>query len=391
MRSGEPQSTILGAECPVDENQLRKFDRAYLLITALAAVGCVFLLLDYGQYGAADAFRNAVECANTSSDHCYQLYPGVIQKVRVAQTTSGEQDAVDIASRGSTIHIALVPSAADASLLQAGTPVTVEWYVGSLVTVWIGGHAIPSTANLAASHANFAYVGGILVWIAALVWAIVLLNRRMLSLFDAVRILPATAEILAVATRERILPSGTTGWVIKPRPKEALFLPLLLAALALISIRPLMNPDSRLIALVGDLLLFVPIIVRLALDFRNSRLMADRTSITLVNSIGRRRSWPLAEIQQAAIVGLRWTDWTVPTLLFVGKDGTRLFAATSVYWNLDDIGALCVTLGIPLSVDYEPTQPTRVKPLRLALSLGASLITALLLWLSFWPLPPSNS
>jgi hypothetical protein len=386
MRIGGPLSSSFGVAYCVDQTQLRKFSRAYLLIAALATVGCVFLLFDYGEYGAAGSFRNAVECADASSDHCYQLYPGVIQRVRVAQTSSGEQDAVDIASGGSTIHVSLQPQAADAPLLKAGAPVTIEWYVGSVVTVWIGGSAIPATANPETYHGDFAYVGGILVWLAAFFLTIVLLNRRMLALFAAVRILPATAEVLALATRESILPSGATGWVVKPRAQEALFLPLLLGVLALISLRALINPASRLLALVGDTLLFGPILVSLALTFRNRRVIADRTSITLVDSLGRTRSWPVTEIELAAVVGTRWTDWTVPTLLLIGKDGTELFAVTSLYWHLDEIGALCVTLRIPLSFDYVPG-PRRVKPLRLAISLGASLLTAVLLWLSFWPLP----
>jgi hypothetical protein len=369
---------------------MKKLSRAYLLIAAFATFGCVFLLLDHGEYDAAGAFRSAVECADATSDHCYQLYPGVIQKVRVAQTSSGEQDAVDISSRGSSIHVSLVPSAADASLLQAGAPVTVEWYVGSVATVWIGGQAIPSTANLAESHADFAYIGWALLWLAALFWAITLLNRRMLVLFGAVRILPATADVRALAGREVILPGGTAGWVVKPRAQEALFLPLLLAALALISVRPLMNPNSRTLALVGDILLFGPIVLRLALTLRNSRVTADRTSITRADWLGRIRSWPVAEIQQAAIVGLRWSDWAVPALLFIGRDGKELFGVTSLNWNLDEIGALCVSLGIPLSVGYAG-QPRRVNRLRLALSLGALLITGALLVFSFLPPPPTNT
>jgi len=369
---------------------LRKFSRVYLLVAVFAVVGCVFLLFDRGEYDAAEAFRNAIECPDTSSDHCYQLYPGFIQNVRFAQTSSGEQDAVDIASRGSSMHISLQPAAADSPLLKAGTAVTVEWYVGSVVAVLIGTHAIPSTANATTYRGDFAYVGGILIWLAAVFAAIVLLNHRMSSLFAAVRILPATAEVVALATRERVLPTGTTGWVVKPRAQEALFLPLMLGLVALISARALVNPESRLIALVGDALLFGPGVVHFALTLRNTRLMADHASITIVDWLGRRRSWTLTEIQQAAIVGVRWTDWTVPTLLFVGKDGAELFPVTSLYWNLDDIGALCVKLGIPLSFDYEPKRPRRVKPLRIALSLGASLVSALLLWLSFLPLPPSS-
>jgi hypothetical protein len=369
---------------------MKKLSRAYLLIAAFATAGCILLLLDHGEYDAAAAFRSAVECADATSDHCYQLYPGVIQAVRVFQTTSGEQDAVDIASRGSTIHLSLVPSPADASLLKAGAAVTVEWYVGSVATVWIGRQAVPSTANLAASHADFAYIGWGLVWLAALFWAITLLNRRMVALFAAVRILPATAEVRALAGREIILPGGTTGWVVKPRAQEALFLPLLLAALALISVRPLMNPNSRSVALVGDMLLFGSILFRLALTLRNARVMADRSSISRADWLGRIRSWPLAEIQQAAIVGLRWTDWAVPAVLFIGRDGDELFGVTSLNWNLDEIGALCVSLDIPLSVGYRG-RSRRVNRLRLALSLGAILITGAFLVISFWPPPPASS
>jgi hypothetical protein len=369
---------------------MRKFSRAYLVIAAFAAAGCVFLLLDHSEYDAANAFRNAVECADTSSDHCYQLYPGVIQTVRTAQTSSGEQDALDIASRGSTIRVSLLPSAADASLIQAGSPVTVEWYVGSVATVWIGGQAIASTSNLA-THANFAYVGWILVWLAALFWAVLLVDRRMLALFAAVRILPATAEVRAMAAREVILPRGTTGWVVKPRAQEALLLPFVLAALALISVRPLMNPGSRPLAVVGDVLLFGPMIVRFALTLRNGRIMADHASITRVNWLGRMHSWALADIEQAAIVGLRWSNWAVPALLFIDRGGTELFRVTSINWNLDEVGALCVRIGLPLSVGYPPTQPRRVNRVRLAMSLVAVLITGAFLVISFLPLPPSNS
>ncbi len=366
---------------------MKQLSRAYLLITALAAAGCVLLLLDHGEYAAADAFRSAVECADASSDHCFQLYPGVIQAVRAAQTSSGEQDAVDIASRGTNIQVSLLPSVTDASLVQAGAPVTVEWYVGSVATVWIGNHAVPSTSNLAAGHADFAYVGWMLVWLAALFWAIVLLNRRMLALFAAVRILPTTAEVYALAAREIILPDGNTGWVVKSRAQQALFLPLVLAALALISIRPLMNPDLRLFALAGDALLFGGIIVRLVLTFRNSRVVADRASIAIADWLGKMRSWPVADIELVAIVGLRWTDWAVPTLLFVGRDGSKLFGVTSLYWNLEEIGAVCLKLGILLSLDYVPTRPRRINGVRLVMRLVVTLITGALLALSFLPLP----
>jgi hypothetical protein len=365
---------------------MKKFSRAYLLIAGFAVAGCVFLLLDHSEYDVADAFRNAAQCADTSSPGCYQLYPGVIQAVRVANTSSGEQDAVDIASRGSNIHVSLLPSVADASLVQAGAPVSVEWYVGSVVTVWIGGHAVPSTSS-PGTHANFAYIGWMLVWLAALFWAVLLVNRRVSALFAAVRILPARAEVQALSNREAILPGGTTGWVVKPRAQQTFLLPVLLGALALISARPLINPDFRLVAVVGDALLFGSIAVRLALTLRNGRVMADRASISTEDWLGRVRSWPLADIEQAAILGIRWSDWAVPSVWFVGRDGGVLFGVTSVYWNLDEIGALCVSLGVPLTFDYVPKRTRRVNRLRAVMNFIGVLITGALLVISFLPLP----
>jgi hypothetical protein len=369
---------------------MKKLSRAYLVIAAFAAVGCVLLLIDRSEYDSADAFRNAVGCTDTSSDHCYQLYPGVIQAVHVDQTSSGQEDRVDVTSAGSTIHVALLPSAADASFVQVGTPVTVEWYVGSVATVWISGRAIPSTSNLA-MHANFAYIGWGLIWLAALFWAVMLVDRRMIALFAAVRILPATAEVQAMAARELILPRGTTGWVVKPRVHQAVLLPLLLAAVALISVKPLENPGSGPLALVGDVLFFGPIVIGFALTLRNSRITASHDSITRVDLRGRVRSWPLTDIQRAAVIGLRWSDWTVPSLWFIGRDGTELFGVTSLYWNLDEIGALCVKLGVPISIGYVPRRPKRLNLVRLATRGVLVLITGAFLLISFLPLPPSNS
>jgi hypothetical protein len=371
------------------KRRTRNPSRAYLLVAAFASAGCIFLLLDHSEYDAAATFNSAVECADTSSDHCYQLYPGLIQAVRVLQTSSGEQDVVDIASRGSTVHVSLQPSVTDAPLVQVGTHVAVEWYVGSVSTVWIGNQAIPSTSSLA-THADFAYIGWLLLWLAALFWAIVFLNRRMVALFAAVKVLPATAEVQALAAREVILPTGTTGWVAKPRAHQALLLPLVFATLVLVSLRLLMNGGSRPLAIAGDLLTFVPGIASLVLTLRNDRLMADHASFAKVDLLGRTRSWPVAQIEQAAIVGLQWTDWTVPALLFIGRGGDELFRVTSLYWNLDEIGAMCVKVGVPLTVGYLPRLSKRVKRLRFVIGFVGALISGAFLVVSFLPLPPAG-
>jgi hypothetical protein len=72
--------------------------------------------------------------------------------------------------------------------------------------------------------------------------------------------------------------------------------------------------------------------------------------------------------------------------LFIGQDGTWL--TTCLYWNLDEIGAICVRLGIPLSIDYVPTRQRNINPMRLAVTLIVTLITGALLAFSFLPLPP---
>ena len=367
---------------------MKKLSRAYLLIAAFASVGCVLLLFDRSEYDYADAFKSAVECADASSGHCYQLNPGVIQAVHVDQTSSGQEDRVDVASAGSIIHVALGPSAADASLVQTGAPVTVEWYLGRVAVVWIRGRAIPSTSS-PASHADFAYIGWILLWVATFFWAITLLNKRMVALLAAVRILPASAEVQALAAREAILPGGTTGWVVKPRAHQTMLLFLGFAGLVLVSARPLLNPDARPLALAGDLLLFGAAIAGFALTLRNSRLMADRASITRVDLFGRKRSWPVAEINQAAIAGLRWTDWTVPALIFADRDGNELFRVTSLYWNLEEVGALCVNLGVPISVGYLPKQP-KLNGARLAMRVVVLLIAVADFVISVVPLPPTR-
>jgi hypothetical protein len=369
---------------------MKKLSRAYLVIAAFAAVGCILLLFDRSEYDFADAFRSAVECADASSDHCYQLNPGLVQAVHVDQTSSGQEDRVDVATMGSIIHVALLPSAADASLVQAGASVMVEWYLGRVAAVWIRGRAIPSISSPTV-HANFAYIGWGLVWLAAFFWAVMLVDRRMIALFAAVRILPAAAEVQAMAAREVILPGGTTGWVVKPRAHQAFLLPLLLAAAALISIKPLENPGSGPLALAGDVLFFGPIVIGFALTLRNSRITAGHDSITRVDLLGRVRSWPLMDIQQAAVIGLRWSDWTVPSLWFIGRDGTELFGATSLDWNLDEVGALCVKLRVPISVGYVTSRPKRLNLARLATRGVLVLITGAFVLISFLPLPPSNS
>jgi hypothetical protein len=344
------------------------------------------LLFDFAEYDAARQFEAARACADANSAGCYQLYPGVIKEVRRATTSSGEQDSITVTSRQTDLHVSVLPSPEDAPLLVAGASVNVEWYTGNVATIWVGGRPIPTTANLAAGHANYGYIGWMLLWIAGLLLAIVLLNRRMAVLFSAARLLPRSAG----ADTQVLLPSGSPGWIVRPRLREALLLPLALVVLALLSIRPFMNPDTRVLAVAGDFLLVLPVVIGLALTLRNARLVIDRSSILSVDRFGRSRSWPVAEIEEAAIVGVRWTDWNVPSLLWLGHDGTELFAVTSLLWDLGQVLAICVAIGIPITVDYTPV-PRKVRWTRRAALTALAVVTTAFLVASFLPLPPASS
>jgi len=363
---------------------------AYVVITAFAAAGCIFLLLDQAMYAGAADFRSAVECADVSSAGCYQLYPGVIQSVRRYNTSTGEEDRVSIASRGTTVSVKLYPGPAAAPHLQPGSDVTVEWYVGDVATVWIDGYAVPSSTNLAAAHPNFAYVGGILVWIAALFLASVVLYHRLVAAVGKTvkRALDAKAHDILLS--ETVVPPGDTGWVIRPRLQELYLLPLGLALLVLVSIRPFMNPDMRWLALASDVLLFGLVFLRIALMLRNEKLAIGRTSISHTDWRGRTKSWPIDEVEVVSFVGMRWYDVGIPAILFIGKDGSALFGVTSLFWDVFEIARPCQAVGLDLAVGLLPPVPPRFRWRQRAAQVAVLATTTMLLALSFYPLPPSS-
>ena len=61
----------------------------------------------------------------------------------------------------------------------------------------------------------------------------------------------------------------------------------------------------------------------------------------------------------------------------------------SLYWNLDEVGALCVNLGVPISVGYLPKQP-KLNGARLAMRVVVLLIAVADFVISVVPLPPTR-
>jgi len=342
-----------------------------LLIATVASGGLLLIFLDRAEYDVASDFNAAVECADTSSPHCYQLYPGVIQTVRRAQTSSGDQDAVDITRRNSTVHVSLLPSGSDSALIRVGSPVTVEWYVGSLATVWIEGRGIPTTANLANGHADVGFIGEVLIWLAALFGAVAFVNQRVSA--DLAR--------ASLFLREVEGSDGAASYAIHPRMREALFLPLGLALIAISTAKPFMNPDTRALAMVGAALACAPVLVRSVLTQINCRVLVDRESVTRVDWLRRSTTWPLARVERAAIGTWRWAGWRVPTLSLVGRGSTELFSLTSLDWSLDEVAAACAGCGIRLSGGYLPRR--RVNWPRRALATAVAIPTFALVALSF--------
>jgi hypothetical protein len=365
---------------------MKKYRSVYLFVAVLTVAGSGLVLADAGQSIAAGDYRAAMQCADSSSGHCYQLYPGVINSVRVTQTSSGQRDEVNIASQKTSIHVSLKPTVSEAAMVQAGAAVGVEWYVGSVTAVWIGGHGIRSTSS-PLNHADFAYVGWMLIWLAAFLGGVMLLSRKLADAFASPWVSALKEKVLGLAGDQVALPGGTIGWSIGPRLSEVVVLPLVFTVVALVSIRPFMNPDRRLIASISDLLLFGAIVVGLTLTLRNCRVMADPSSLMKVDRLGRMRSWPLSLVDQAAAFTLRGPYTGIPCLTLIGHDGSELFTVSSLFWDVDEIEALCVRIGIPVNYDYYLTRDRPVNWKVRAMVFAIGLVSSAVMAWSFLPMP----
>jgi hypothetical protein len=333
-----------------------------------------------------------VNCPDDGTDHCYQLRPGVVQTVRALQTSGGEEYKVDIATGGAIVTVRLRPASSEESaLIRAGQAVTIEWYVGSVATVWISGKGIPTSGNLAAFHDNYLFLGGILIWIGALFGLAIAVNRRMAYAVARTKVLPTEEQLDALAATEAVQPTGATGWQFRPRLRETLLVPLLVAVAALISVRPLMNPDWRWIALAADVALFGPIAARMVLSLRHGRVIVARDAITLTDEFSREKRFTLDQIGGLAAVAVPLTDWPIPALIFLSHDREPLFVLTSLYWKLDEITAACGEVGLSMSIGFVRRKRIRADWGRRVRAFGVGAVTFVLLSLSVLPLPPSST
>jgi hypothetical protein len=148
-----------------------------------------------------------------------------------------------------------------------------------------------------------------------------------------------------------------------------------------------MNPDHLLIASVVDALVVAAALLGLALSVRNSRVMADTAVLMKADRLGRIRRWPLSDIDVVADFYVQGPFSVIRCFTFIGQDGTELFTVSSMFWDLDEVEALCERADLEVDFDYYLTRDRpRSRRLRagiLAVSLATTAVTA---W-SFYPLP----
>ena len=316
-------------------------------------VGSILVAVAQLQAGDAATYTAAVACSDTSSPNCYQTSPGQIRAVKEAMTSSGVQDKVTIDTRGTTIDVSLTPSGAQVTKVKVGADVSVKWYVSNVVAVIIDGDSIPSTASPLSSLNGLGYVGWMLVWLGAAFALVLLVTRRLVKAEAVLRRSLAVEPQIVSAGSQALLPYGAVGWTIKPKMGQVLLLPVAAGIVALVSITPLLNPQRRATALVIDGLLVAGVILRWALTLRNMRVLADSSSIAKVDWLGRVQRWQLSE----GLQGLRYSVKLLYTnsmrISFFRPDGSELFAVSDLYWDLIDVSALCLAIGVPLSGSYD--------------------------------------
>jgi hypothetical protein len=315
---------------------------------ALVAIGVAFLIAAQVQSAAADPYRQAHECADTTSPNCYQLSPGIIRSVSVSQTKHGEQDTTVIDTRGTSLTVVLEPSASEAPHVKTGASVNVKWYQGKVTLVEVDGMGVASIDNPAAQQSNFQFYG-----IATLVLggASALVPIWVRSRRTRTETALAGGSGSAAGMEQSLLPDGELGWVVKPalqiRVVAALGLGMLF--LVLTTLRVSGDPTRTELAIAFDAVLLAVAALALLAYFRNSRVIASRMHITRVDWLGRSRTYPIAHVLHVD----RFRSGPNPYRIFAGRDGHQLFRVSGIYWDYGRLDQMCGELGLTLVGDVD--------------------------------------
>jgi hypothetical protein len=115
--------------------------------------------------------------------------------------------------------------------------------------------------------------------------------------------------------------------------------------------------------------------------------MADASSLFRVDQFGRMRSWALGDVAQAAAFNARGPFSDIRCLAFIGRAGSELFTVTSLFWDVEELEAVCVRIGVPVTFGYYLTRARPVNRKLRATLFALSLASGVALWWSFYPLP----
>jgi hypothetical protein len=77
----------------------------------------------------------------------------------------------------------------------------------------------------------------------------------------------------------------------------------------------------------------------------------------------------------------------IPCLTFIGHDESELFTVSSLFWDVDEVEAMRVRIGIPVNYDYYLTRARPVNWKVRAMVFAISLVSSAVLAWSFLPLP----
>ncbi|HYT14580.1 MAG TPA: hypothetical protein VEL12_17475 [Candidatus Nitrosopolaris sp.] len=320
----------------------------------IIAIGVGFLVWSYFQAADADAYRRAPQCGDAVTPSCHELFAGVITSVDVSQTRSGERDDVVIKTEATgNLTATLEPSDSAAPHVRTGANVTVKRYQGKVTLVTVDGFGVASTANPTATQSDTVRYGWLFTGLGVLSGGFVLYSRRRRS----GRAVSAEIDVIGggVMGQQEILPSGTLGWSVSPRPKLSVIgrYAFGFVLLIVLTLRVAFDPSKTPWVVALDSAAALAAVVTLLLFYRNARVFADDEQVGKVNLLGRTKSQPLRDIQRAERFSVSNRYGAVKHLVFVGADGRKAFEVAGYAWDFDRLDAFCREAGIHLGGSYE--------------------------------------
>lgn len=155
---------------------------------------------------------------------------------------------------------------------------------------------------------------------------------------------------------EVLLPSGSAGWITAPRVSRWTLLRLLAFPVLLLA-GPVFfaHAINYFGPLIFDGIFVLAGGVAIVLYLHNERFMADRSSVSRVNSFGRTRSWPLSAIDHVDRFTVRGRHTKFAYVVFKDHAGKALFTLTGQYWDAARVEEICNRVGLRLTGDFSET------------------------------------